>query len=110
MEEATGAPSSFAVSDPKRLRASGRDGQTVMTEPPSPLRMLLSRHTKLLRSANLHNWRFMEEQVIAGLRSLLAKILAEYDLWRLPTEERRRNVVRGSLRLVRPCKTANGSL
>src|SRR5438105_4071105 len=46
MEEATGAPSSFAVSDPKRLRASGRDGQTVMTEPPSPLRMLLSRHTK----------------------------------------------------------------
>src|SRR6266446_10079350 len=46
MEEATGAPSSFAVSDPKRLRASGRDGETVMTEPPSPLRMLLSRHTK----------------------------------------------------------------
>src|SRR5262245_33088935 len=46
MEEATGAPSSFAVWDPKRLRASGRDGQTVMTEPPSPLRMLLSRHTK----------------------------------------------------------------
>jgi putative ABC transport system substrate-binding protein len=46
MEEATGAPSSFAVWDPKRLRASGRDGDTVMTEPPSPLRMLLSRHTK----------------------------------------------------------------
>ena len=46
MEEATGAPSSFAVSVPKRLRASGRDGETVMTEPPSPLRMLLSRHTK----------------------------------------------------------------
>src|SRR5881296_1618290 len=46
MEEATGAPSSFAVSDPKRLRASGRDEETVMTEPPSPLRMLLSRHTK----------------------------------------------------------------
>src|SRR5258707_2438848 len=46
MEEATGAPSSFAVSDPKRLRASGRDGETVMTEPPSPLRMLLARHTK----------------------------------------------------------------
>src|SRR5258706_11190111 len=46
LKEATGAPSSFAVSDPKRLRASGRDGQTVMTEPPSPLRMLLSRHTK----------------------------------------------------------------
>src|ERR1700745_3313954 len=46
MEEATGAPSSFAVSDPKRLRASGRDGETVMTEPPSPLRMLFSRHTK----------------------------------------------------------------
>src|SRR6266511_2281915 len=46
MEEATGAPSSLAVSDPKRLRASGRGGETVMTEPPSPLRMLLSRHTK----------------------------------------------------------------
>src|SRR6478609_6085577 len=46
MEEATGAPSSFTVWDPKRLRASGRDGETVMTEPPSPLRMLLSRHTK----------------------------------------------------------------
>src|SRR5256884_6309412 len=46
MEEATGAPSSFAVWNPKRLRASGRDGETVMTEPPSPLRMLLSRHTK----------------------------------------------------------------
>src|SRR6476660_2988424 len=45
MEEATGAPSSLAVSVPKRLRASGRDGETVMTEPPSPLRMLLSRHT-----------------------------------------------------------------
>jgi hypothetical protein len=50
MEEATGAPSSLAVSDPKRLRASGRDGETVMTEPPSPLRMLLSRHTKRLKS------------------------------------------------------------
>src|SRR5256886_8782966 len=46
MEEATGAPSSFAVWNPKRLRASCRDGETVMTEPPSPLRMLLSRHTK----------------------------------------------------------------
>src|SRR2546430_6968814 len=46
MEEATGAPSSFAVWNPKRLRASGRDGETVMTEPPSPLTMLLSRHTK----------------------------------------------------------------
>src|SRR5438876_1382709 len=46
MEEATGAPSSFAVWNPKRLRASGRDGETVMTEPPSPLTMLLSRHTR----------------------------------------------------------------
>src|SRR5206468_12694906 len=46
MVEATGAPSSFTVWDPKRLRASGRDGKTVMTEPPSPLRMLLSRHTR----------------------------------------------------------------
>src|SRR5260221_1647678 len=46
MEEATGAPSSLADWDPKRLRASGRDGEAVMTEPPSPLRMLLSRHAK----------------------------------------------------------------
>src|SRR5438477_11319038 len=31
---------------PRRLRASGRDGETVMTESPSPLTMLLSRHTR----------------------------------------------------------------
>ena len=54
MEEATGAPSSLAVSVPKRLRASGRDGETVMTEPPSPLRMLLSRHTKRREFIILH--------------------------------------------------------
>src|SRR5262245_26930668 len=46
MEEATGAPSSLADWGPKRLRASGRDGGTVMTQPPSPLTMLFSRHTK----------------------------------------------------------------
>jgi putative tryptophan/tyrosine transport system substrate-binding protein len=46
MEEATGAPSSLAVCYPKRLRASGRDKETVMTEPPSPLTMLFSRHTR----------------------------------------------------------------
>src|SRR5262245_1708765 len=46
MEEATGAPSSITVFGPKRLRASGRDGGTVMTQPPSPLTMLFSRHTK----------------------------------------------------------------
>jgi hypothetical protein len=46
MEEATGGPSSLAVSVPRQLRASGRDGETVMTEPLSPLRMLLSRHTR----------------------------------------------------------------
>src|SRR5262245_46538879 len=46
MEEATGAPSSLTVCKPKRLRASGRDGEPVMTEPPSPLSMLLFRHTK----------------------------------------------------------------
>src|SRR6476646_4726828 len=46
MEEATGAPSSLAGCCPKRLRASGRDRETVMTEPPSPLTMLSSRHTK----------------------------------------------------------------
>jgi putative tryptophan/tyrosine transport system substrate-binding protein len=46
MEEATGAPSSLADWGPKRLRASGRDGGKVMTQPPSPLTMLFSRHTK----------------------------------------------------------------
>src|SRR5438034_4106652 len=46
MEEATGAPSSLADWGPKRLRASGRDGGSVMTRPPSPLTMLFSRHTK----------------------------------------------------------------
>jgi len=46
MEEATGAPSSLADWNPKRLRASGRGGETVMTETPSPVTMLLSRHTK----------------------------------------------------------------
>src|SRR2546429_7401434 len=46
MEEATGAPSSFADWSPKRLRASGRDGGSVMTQPPSHLTMLFSRHTK----------------------------------------------------------------
>src|SRR5215470_10707375 len=46
MEEATGAPSSLADCDPRRLRACGRGGETVMTESPSPLTMLLSRHTK----------------------------------------------------------------
>ena len=37
MEETTGAPSSFAVLSPRRLRASGRDGGGVMNRPPSPL-------------------------------------------------------------------------
>src|SRR5262245_34863840 len=46
MEEATRAPSSLADCGPKRLRASGRDGGAVMTQPPSPLTMLFSRHTK----------------------------------------------------------------
>src|SRR3989475_7086581 len=46
MEEATGAPSSLADWGPKRLRASGRDGGAVMTQPPSPLTMLFSCHTK----------------------------------------------------------------
>src|SRR6516162_1053925 len=46
MEEATGAPSSLADWDPRRRRASGRDGETVMTESPSPLTMLFSRHTR----------------------------------------------------------------
>src|SRR5215469_12739805 len=46
MEEATGAPSSFAVSHPRRLRASGRGEGRVMIRPSSPLTMLLSRHTR----------------------------------------------------------------
>src|SRR5215467_6630940 len=46
MEEATGAPSSSAVYDPRRLRASGRDGGGVLNRLPSPLTMLLSRHTR----------------------------------------------------------------
>ena len=39
------SPSSFAVYDPRRLRASGRDGGGVMNRPPSPLTCFLSRHT-----------------------------------------------------------------
>jgi hypothetical protein len=40
----TGAPSSFADWDPRRLRASGRDGGGIVNRPPSSLTMLLSRH------------------------------------------------------------------
>jgi hypothetical protein len=46
MEEATGAPSSFADWDPRRLRASGRDGGGIVNRPPSSLGMLLSRPTR----------------------------------------------------------------
>ena len=46
MEEATGAPSSFADWDPRRLRASGRAGGGIVNRPPSSLTMLLSRHTR----------------------------------------------------------------
>src|SRR5262249_40485327 len=46
MEDATGAPSSLADWNPRRLRASSRDGETVMTESPSAFTMLLSRHTR----------------------------------------------------------------
>jgi hypothetical protein len=46
MEGATGAPSSSTVYDPRRLRASGRDGVGLMNRPPSPLTMLFSRHTR----------------------------------------------------------------
>jgi ABC-type uncharacterized transport system substrate-binding protein len=46
MEEATGAPSSFADWDPRRLRASGRNGGGIVNRPPSSLTMLLSRHTR----------------------------------------------------------------
>src|SRR5262249_39936910 len=75
MEEATGAPSSFAVWDPKRLRASGRDGETVMTEPPSPLTMLLSRHTKRREAFSPLRgldpaWGGFRENASAGLNSI----------------------------------------
>ena len=46
MEEATGAPSSLTDLDPKRLRASGRDGGGIVNQPPSSLSILFSRHTK----------------------------------------------------------------
>src|SRR5215203_2225478 len=46
MEETAGAPSSFAALSPRRLRASSRDGGGVVNRPPSPLTMLLSRHTR----------------------------------------------------------------
>src|SRR6516164_4902232 len=46
MEETTGAPSSFAVYRPRRLRASSRDGGDGVNQPPSTLTMLLSRHTR----------------------------------------------------------------
>src|SRR5215217_8022760 len=46
MEETAGAPSSFAALSPRRLRASSRDGGGVVNRPPSPLPILLSRHTR----------------------------------------------------------------
>ena len=59
MEETTGAPSSFAALSPRRLRASSRDGGGVVNRPPSPLTMLLSRHTR-------------RREVIAGLGAAAA--------------------------------------
>src|SRR6516165_5981868 len=41
-----GAPSSFAVYRPRRLRASSRDGGDGVNQPPSTSTMLLSRHTR----------------------------------------------------------------
>jgi putative tryptophan/tyrosine transport system substrate-binding protein len=45
-KKTAGAPSSFAALSPRRLRASSRDGGGVVNRPPSPLTMLLSRHTR----------------------------------------------------------------
>src|SRR5215204_859094 len=59
MEETTGAPSSFAALSPRRLRASSRDGGGVVNRPPSPLTMLLSRHTR-------------RREVIAGMAGAVA--------------------------------------
>jgi putative tryptophan/tyrosine transport system substrate-binding protein len=42
---AGGSPSSFADCDPRRLRASGRDGGGIVNRARSPLTMLLLRHT-----------------------------------------------------------------
>ena len=50
MEETAGAPSSFAALSPRRLRASSRDRGGVVNRPPSPLTMLLSRHTRRLKA------------------------------------------------------------
>ena len=50
MEEATGAPSSFAVWCRGGLRASSRDGGGVVNRPPSPLNMLFSRHPRRRKS------------------------------------------------------------
>src|SRR5258707_2918196 len=62
------------------------------------------------RSPNFRNRRSVEEQGIANLRSLLAKILPEDDLWRLPACERGGNVIRGGLQLVCQCKRVSGGL
>src|ERR1700722_15269869 len=42
----SGASVLSASRDPRRLRASGRDGGGVMNRPPSPLTCFLSRHTR----------------------------------------------------------------
>ena len=63
MEETTGAPSSFAALSPRRLRASSRDGGGVVNRPPSPLTMLLSRHTR-------------RREVYCGARAAAARALS----------------------------------
>src|SRR5215472_15684313 len=87
LEETTGAPSSFAVCDPRRLRASSRDGGDLMNRPPSPLSLLLSRHTRrrdfITALAGATAWmsaaRAQEpRRVIGFLSSISAAELAPY--------------------------------
>src|SRR5262249_56466502 len=56
------------------------------------------------RSPNFRNWRSVEKQVIADLRSLLAKVLAESNLWRFPPCQPRGEGGGGGLPRVRPYK------
>jgi hypothetical protein len=73
MEEATGAPSSFAALSPRRLRASSRDGGGVVNRPPSSPTMLFSRHTR-------------RREVVAGLSAAGAAGALPGGVWAQPAE------------------------
>src|SRR4051812_37991663 len=84
MEETAGAPSSFAALSPRRLRASSRDGGGVVNRPPSPLTMLLSRHTRrrdvLVSLAGASAWP-LRASAIAG--SFSARAQEVQKRWRI---------------------------